>query len=352
MTFSLHNQSSIGLLGLTVDQIISIAVSTLTILTTLGIGLVLRRIAIRRLQKTVLDNWVIQTIGVLVVILPVVLGTIGALAIYYGQALEFVFTSHNPLIVIAWRVIGTVIVIALGIGAARTVRALTIRGLGENRIDINIRTLIGRIFYITAMIFAAFIALAIWQISIDIPIAVIGALTVASTVAFQDILKNLLAGFYILVERPFFIGDQINIVSGMITYIGRVEDIQLRTTKLRLTTGEEVAIPNMLVFSNAVVNNTRYGERRAVIAVTLPQDEFSPEQTPEQIRQALRDFPEVMTKPDPQVLFSSLKEQKITLMLRFWIGAGHDIDISQIMYQLHALLPQADLAVKEPPESV
>src|SRR5690349_7674806 len=104
----------------------------------------------------------------------------------------------------------TLLMIGLGVGIARTIRTLTIRALGENRIDINIRTAIGRVFYFVILTFAIFWILSIWQISIGIPVAAVGIVTVAITVAIQDILNDLVAGFYILLERPFHIGDQIS----------------------------------------------------------------------------------------------------------------------------------------------
>src|SRR5260370_5575875 len=48
--------------------------SALIILVALGIGLFLRRILVRRLHKTVLDNWLIQLLGALVVIPPLIVG--------------------------------------------------------------------------------------------------------------------------------------------------------------------------------------------------------------------------------------------------------------------------------------
>ena len=49
---------------------LTIIISVLTILIALGSGLYLRRILVRRLQKTVLDNWLIQLLGIIVFIPP------------------------------------------------------------------------------------------------------------------------------------------------------------------------------------------------------------------------------------------------------------------------------------------
>ncbi|MBV9231757.1 MAG: mechanosensitive ion channel, partial [Chloroflexi bacterium] len=254
---------------------------------------------------------------------------------------------------VIWNVTQTLLLIALGIGIARTIRAVTVRGLSESRVDINLRTLIGRIFYFITLTFALFWILSIWQIPLTAPVTAISVLTVAFTVAIQDVLKDLVAGFYILIERPFYIGDQISVTStSAITYTGKVEDVQLRATKLRLLSGEEVTIPNALVFGSAVINNTYYGERRATISVTLPHEEFSKEQTSEQILQTLKEAEGVMAKPEPTVMFSGYAEEKITLTVRFWFASGQLSTISDVMYTLHVLLPNGELAVREPVSSV
>ncbi len=338
----------------TVTMIINpIFLSIAAMLVSLGLGLLFRRLLVNRLKKTVLDNWIIQTLGVLVIVIPLVLGSFGALAIWNTNQFDLFFTANvlkktDVLLNLSWLLIQTLLLIALGIGIARTIQAVIVRSFGDSRVDINMRTLIARVLYFVILIIAVFWILAVWQIPIGIPITILGAFTVTLTVAFQDILKNLVAGVYILVERPFYIGDQINVTSGAITYVGKAEDIQLRATKLRLVSGEEVSVPNSFIFGNPVVNNTYYGERRAIVAVTLPQTDFSQETTIKDILQILKNHDMVTAKPDPAVMVSGFAEEKISLQVRFWVTTGQVIDISDILYELHELLPQAEIAVKEP----
>jgi small-conductance mechanosensitive channel len=334
-------------------MVINSTLSIATVLASLGLGFFLRRLLVNRLKKTVLDNWIIQTLGVIVIVIPLTLGSFGALAIWNANIVAYflnysVLSKTDILLSFFWQLVQTLLLATLGIGIARTIRAITIRGFGDSRVDINMRTLIARIVYSLIIIIAVFWILSVWQIPIGIPITVLGAFTVTLTVAFQDILKNLVAGVYILVERPFYIGDQINITSGAITYVGKVENIQLRATKLRMVSGEEVSVPNSFIFGNPVINNTYYGERRAIVAIALPQTDFSQEKTGDEILQILKNHVSVMAKPDPTVMVSGFAEEKIDLQVRFWVPTGQTIDISDILYELHELLPQAEMAVKEP----
>lgn len=335
----------------TVNTTLNIVLSSGIMLIALTLGLLLRQLCVRSLKKTVLDNWAVQTLGILVIIPALLIGAVVALAIWSNLFLLIndLKTSHDiDLYTIGLNLAETLILIALSIGIARTVKKLTIRGLSERHININTRTLLGRMVYIIVLTIAGLCILSIWQIPVGIPVAAVGILTVVITFAFQDILRDLIAGFYLLLSRPFCIGDQINITIAPAVYIGKVQNVELRATKLRLISGEEVCIPNSAVFMSTIVNNTYFDERRATIAVTVPIADFVPQETVYQISRALRNLETIMQKPEPIALFTHLAEGKVTLLTHFWVASDQAIDISDAMYALHALLPDAELAIREP----
>ena len=347
------------------DTVTRIGLTVLTILIALGIGLLLRRAVVRGLKKTVLDNWLIQTLGILV-ILPLLI--VAALAspiiitwnfnlLYTVLRQAFPGVGLADLQAFAVHFIWTVLILVLAYGVARTLMRITIRSLGESRIDINMRTLLGRVFYFIILIFAFFLILSLWEPSLTVPVTVIGVITVALSISIQDIVKDLVAGIYILIERPFRIGDQIS----MTNYTGRVEDVQLRATRLRIVSGEEVTIPNSLIFGGIVINNTLYDERRATIAVSLDQEDFVQGETPELILKTIKEISSVMAKPEPRVTVSSITGtvsgyigsqsgytgKAITLTVRFWIVSGQISTVSEVMCRLRDALPKADLVVRE-----
>jgi small-conductance mechanosensitive channel len=328
-----------------------ILISALIMLTALGIGLYLRRRLVHYLKKSVLDRWITETLGIVIILMLQVIGGIIALSVWRNLVSFFdeLNTKHGiDVYQVSEQLLATILLIALGIGIARTIESLTLRGLGEKRIDINLRTFISRICYFTVLLIIGFWALSIWNIPLGIPATAIGIITVLVSFALQDILKNLVAGFYLLVERPFFIGDQIRVTAAPDTYVGKVQDISLRTTRLRLVGGEEIAIPNGILFGSAVINNTYYNERRAAITVTLAEVDFSPDETAERIQKALAEISVIMSKPEPVILCSKYAEEKVTLLVHFWIASDQTTDVSDAMHMLHKLLPTAELAVVEP----
>lgn len=330
---------------------LQITLSIVTVFVGLGIGLFLRYLLVRRLKKTVLDEWLVQTLGIIIVLptliiaiafLPTIISwDIGSLEIIW----RFITTGIQAPDVRAdaWNIIISLLVIVLAVGIGRTMTRLVMRNGTEGRLDPNIRILLSRISYGLVIIVASVWVITLWGISISLPVAVLGTLTVAVTFAIQDILKDLVAGLYLLVEHPFRIGDQITTMDRT----GRVENVELRATKLRMVSGEEVSIPNALVFGGVVVNNTQYTERRATLTITLPQDAFVRDETPERVLKSIKELENVLVKPEPSVAISSLSTESVTLTLRFWISNGQFATTTEVMYALHTLLPAAELTVKE-----
>jgi small-conductance mechanosensitive channel len=344
------------------DTAARIGLTVLTILIALGIGLLLRRAVVRSLKNSVLDNWLVQTLGVLVILPLLIVAALASPIIItwdvkvLNVVLQRIFPGIDVKNIIS-NILWTLLIVVLALGIARTLMRVTIRSLGERRIDINMRTLLGRVFYFTILIVAFFLILSLWQPSLAVPVTVIGIVTVSLSIAIQDIVKDLVAGFYILIEHPFRIGDQISTAN----YTGRVEDVQLRATRLRIVSGEEVTIPNSLVFGGIVVNNTFYDERRVTIAVALDQEDFVQGETPELILKTIKEISSVMVKPEPRVTISSITGtvngytgsqsgytgKAITLTLRFWIASGQISTVSEVMCGLRDALPKADLVVRE-----
>lgn len=334
-------------------MIVNIVLAVAAIIVALIVGILLRRRLLNYLKQTVLDQWITQTFGVIAFALPLVAGLIGALAIWNANLLQNLQTisgfDNKNLPTLIMNLVATFLIIALGLGVARTVRNLTVRGLSEKRVDINIRILFGRILYAVTLIIVGFWLLSIWSIPSGIPVAAISVITVALSFSVQDIVKDLVAGFYLLLEHPFYIGDQISItIAPTVIYVGKVEAVELRATKLRLVGGEEITIPNAILFGNAVINNTFYGERRATIIVHLLPADYTQEHTSDQILQELQTLATVLKKPEPIVHLNGFIDGKFVLAVRFWMPSAHVHDISEAMLVLHALFPDADLEAREP----
>jgi small-conductance mechanosensitive channel len=90
---------------------------------------------------------------------------------------------------------------------------------------------------------------------------------VAIGLGAQEVVKNVLAGIFILLDRPFRVGDMIEVD----TYYGEVTQIGLRTSRIHTFDDSTVTLPNGLFLNKAVINSNS-GElvEQVVIEITLP----------------------------------------------------------------------------------
>ncbi|HEX6800110.1 MAG TPA: mechanosensitive ion channel family protein [Ktedonobacterales bacterium] len=249
---------------------------------------------------------------------------------------------------IAWKIGWSLLVVALALALGRRVQALAAHSLGL-QVNRNLAVLGGRAIYIAILALGAIIILGVWGPGLVFPAALLGALAVALSLSLQDVLKNLVAGIYLLLEHPFLIGDSITIS----TYTGEVEDIQIRYTALHTVEGQRVLVPNGLLFSSPVVNHSFYDRKRAVLSVALPDtgpdgvDEAS-----EAIQTALAGLTGLEDKQEPQVVLSGTAAGKMDLRVVFWLPAGNPTEtahvISRAIERVRGALPDAEVSATEP----
>ena len=117
----------------------------------------------------------------------------------------------------------------------------------------------------------------------------IGGLAVA--LAAQDTIANMFGSFVVVLDHPFRVGDTVRIAGNE----GTVEDIGLRSTRLRTSARTQIVMPNKLVATEAITNLSRMPQRRVDQAIGLTYAT-----TPEQMEAILGDL-RALLRADPGV---------------------------------------------------
>lgn len=109
----------------------------------------------------------------------------------------------------------------------------------------------------------------VFQPKMSTLVAMGASLGLATGLALQDMLKNVIAGIIVLVDQPFKVGDKINLAN----YYGEVINIGLRSTRIVTPDDSVVSIPNAEVMTNAVSNaNSGEANCQVVTEIFLPMD--------------------------------------------------------------------------------
>ena len=175
-----------------------------------------------------------------------------------------------------------------------------------------LRTIIRISFVITALL--------VWLDNIGLQISAllaglgVGGLAVA--LAAQGVLKTLLGTVMILADRPYNVGERI-VVNG---HDGEVEEIGLRSTKIRLLTGHQVSIPNDQIERTEIENIGRRPHIRRKQNVHLALDTLpeNVEKAVQIIRELLDGHEGMHKKCPPRVYFDKFSRDSLNIVIFYW----------------------------------
>ena len=124
--------------------------------------------------------------------------------------------------------------------------------------------------FVTVVVIAATIltVLAIWQIDVTAGVWSAGIVTAALAFGAQTLVRDILAGFFCLVEDQYDVGDSVELTTTVNSVItGTVEAVDLRTTRVVDERGRQLYIPNGNIL---YTTNASRAPNRAAFEIALP----------------------------------------------------------------------------------
>lgn len=234
------------------------------------------------------------------------------------------------------RTLWAAVVAVIGLVIARAVRGTTMRQLTRHRAHANATILLGNLAQLGVIVLGVLVVLAIYtQGAFGWILTSFSVVGIVIGLSLQDILRNFFAGVWVLVERPFRIGDTID-VSG---YTGLVEEISFRTTMLRTADGRQVIIPNGDFMTKPVVNLTRFPLRRGVVFLTL---DATAELATDQLKEALASVEQVAREPAPAIELRRVVNGKAHYQVMFWTP-DHDAGVAAAVKVLREHVPEGEV---------
>ncbi len=115
-----------------------------------------------------------------------------------------------------------------------------------------------KIIRVIIYIIAGFIVITVLGINLNGLVAGLGIGGVIITLAAQDTAKNIFAGLMVFLDKPFIVGDWIQVDA----FEGTVEDITFRSTRVRTFENSVVNIPNAIISNASIINWSKMEKRR------------------------------------------------------------------------------------------
>jgi small-conductance mechanosensitive channel len=175
-------------------------------------------------------------------------------------------------------------------------------------------------------------------------IATAGVATIAIGFAAQTSLGNLISGIFLLVDRPFEVGDAIEIDGRE----GIVLEITLLSVRLRTFDNLLVRVPNDAALKATVVNLTHMAARRVDVPILLPYGSDI-EAARETLFQALKRCPQALLDPEPAVVTLALTEHAVRIQARTWVSRPEFVEgRTAVVETIHRTLRDANIRVAFP----
>ncbi len=163
---------------------------------------------------------------------------------------------------------------------------------------------------------ALVIVLSNMGVNVSAFVATAGVASLAFGLAAQDTLANIFAGVTILFDRPFRVGDRIE-VAGV---IGDVVQIGLRSTRIRDFNNNHVVIPNKDVTANQLTNRAYPNLMMAIQAKVGVGYSTDIALAKQRMLDVLKANPEILADPAPAVYFTGFGDSALNLELWAYIG--------------------------------
>ena len=215
----------------------------------------------------------------------------------------------------------TMIVLAIT-RASLSISGLVIRAISNDpvrfeSIDIRTEPLLIIVSKIVILLISAYAALMIWGINPVGLLASAGVVGIAVGFAAKDTLANLFSGMFILADRPYKLGDYINMSSGE---RGKVTHIGIRSTRILTRDDIEVTIPNGVIGNAMVVNES--GGSHIKMRIRVPMEcsyDADLDQVEEVLMQVAQEHQDICEYPAARVRFRGFADSGISVQLMGWI---------------------------------
>ena len=206
-----------------------------------------------------------------------------------------------------------VIILVIGVLVIRVIMKVLQTTLEKSKLEKAAHSLITSLAKAAMYILLALIVASTLGIDVTSIVALASVLTLALSLALQNMVSNIIGGFTILYTHPFHSGDYVEIAGQG----GTVTEINMTYTVLTTPDGKQISIPNSAVVAAQIVNYSVSEVRRAEIAVSASYD--APTQKVIDALVLAGTVDNALLDPAPMAVITSYGDSAIQYSLRVWV---------------------------------
>ena len=165
-------------------------------------------------------------------------------------------------------VVVAVVVLLVFVIGSRVVSTTVVAALRRRNVRSDMVQVGGRVVAFFLIAIGIFFAIGFAFQSQNLTLAGILLATIVASFGVQDLLRDYVSGYYVLLERHMRVGDRITLEGAG---SGTVTDVKLRVTLLKTDAGDLLVVPNSELFNKAVTVHVPAVERAAETKPAPPE---------------------------------------------------------------------------------
>lgn len=214
---------------------------------------------------------------------------------------------------------------------------------------LNIERIVASVFYI--LFFALGVFLALHILGLDKPLekllAGAGIIGIIAGFALKDIASNMFSGLLVDLQRPYKVGDWVEIDGKY----GVVIDISWLTTKIKTVPGQEVFVPNQIIYNGTFTNYSTWGKRRIILKSGVSYGDDL-----EHVRTVALDevqkIKELLPEEGIDFYFTDIGGSTYDFMLRYWVKFESNDDfckgMNDVIVRIKKRFEQENISIAYP----
>jgi small-conductance mechanosensitive channel len=207
---------------------------------------------------------------------------------------------------------------------------------------------LGKVFIVLVAVIAV---LQRFNVNVASLVVSLGVGSLAVGLAAQDTLANMFAGFTLMLDRPFKVGDRIQLASGE---VGDVERIGMRATRIRTLDETILVVPNAALIKERVANHAQPGRQiteRIRLGVAYGSDLAEVRRI---LGEAVLACEHVARERAPVVLVSGFGDFAVHMLVIFWVTDYTEAGLarSAVHEEIYSRLRDAGIEIPFPVQKV
>ncbi len=210
-------------------------------------------------------------------------------------------------------ILTAVLILVIGILSARIILSVLKKTLEKSKLEKAAFSLITSLAKVAMYLLIGLSAASALGIDVTGIVAMASVLTLALSLALQNMVANVIGGFTILYTHPFHSGDYVEIAGQG----GTVKEINMTYTMLTTADNKLISIPNSAVVAAQITNYSAMETRRVEVVVSASYE--TPTQTVLDALVLAGTVDNALLTPAPAAVITAYGESAISYSLRIWV---------------------------------